>query len=132
MSESMLARNLHLMRKEQQLSLRKLANRSGLSPSTVFQIEQGKANPSVSVLEKLAEALKVSVFDLTGWEITPQYLDQSERLADWYQERKGYLGLREEDLDAISSIHFRNWKPHSFAHFDLLFLILSFARGEIL
>jgi len=126
----LLARNLHLMRKEQRFSLRKLANRAGLSPTTLFQIEQGKANPSVKVLEKLAEALTVSVSDLMGWEITPQCEGISQELANWYKERKGYLGLREQDLEALSCIRFRNWKPHSFAHFDLLFLVLSLLEGK--
>ena len=125
----MLAKNVHQFRKDKRLSFRKLAGKSGLSPTTLWQIENGKANPSVKVLEKLAEALAVSVFDLTGWEVTAQKEGVSQELSDWYKEREGYLGLREQDLDALSSISFRNWKPHSFAHFDLLFLVLSFARA---
>lgn len=124
----MLARNLHLQRKESRLSLRKLANRAGLSPTTLVQIEQGKANPSVKVLEKIAKALSVSIFDLTGWEVTSQSEGLPQELTDWYKERKDYCGLQEQDLEALSRISFRNWKPHSFAHFDLLFLVLLFAK----
>lgn len=46
------------------MSLRKLAEAAGLSPSLVSQIERGKSEPSISSLRKLAEALSVSIFYL--------------------------------------------------------------------
>ena len=124
----MLARNVHLLRRERRLSLRKLANRAGLSPSTLWQIEQGKANPSVKVLEKLADSLSVSVFDLTGWKISDANQPLAV-LAEWYKLRKDFYEIQEGDLDALSQIHFRGWLPSSLEDFDLLFLVLSYARN---
>ena len=46
------------------MSIRKLADAAGLSPSLVSQIERGKSEPSISSLRKLAEALSVSIFYL--------------------------------------------------------------------
>jgi transcriptional regulator with XRE-family HTH domain len=46
------------------LSVRKLAELAGISPSLVSQIERGRTEPSISTLRKIAEALSVSIFYL--------------------------------------------------------------------
>jgi transcriptional regulator with XRE-family HTH domain len=46
------------------LSLRDLAERLGLSPSLISQIERGRANPSVSTLYAIVNELDVSLDDL--------------------------------------------------------------------
>lgn len=51
-------------RQRRGMSIRKLADAAGLSPSLVSQIERGKSEPSISSLRKLAEALSVSIFYL--------------------------------------------------------------------
>lgn len=53
-------------RRLQGLSFDELARLSGLSKGTVVGIEQGKANPSIGVLCKLAAAFGISVSDLVG------------------------------------------------------------------
>jgi len=45
-------------------SLRELGERSGVSYVTIQRIEAGTANPSVRVLQRLAEALEISLRDL--------------------------------------------------------------------
>lgn len=59
-----LALRVQETRRLQGLSLDELARQSGLSKGTVVGIEQGKANPSIGVLCKLATAFAVSVSDL--------------------------------------------------------------------
>lgn len=54
------------LRRVQKLSLDGLAGRTGLSKGTVVAIEQGKANPSIGVLCRLAVAFSMSVADLLG------------------------------------------------------------------
>jgi transcriptional regulator with XRE-family HTH domain len=49
------------MRKERGLSLRALAELSGLSPNTISLIERGVTSPSVSTLHRLAMALAVPI-----------------------------------------------------------------------
>ncbi|MFV0438217.1 MAG: cupin domain-containing protein [Desulfopila sp.] len=51
-------------RMERKLSLRKLAEKAGLSPSMVSQIESGKVDPSLSTLRNLALTLDVPLFYL--------------------------------------------------------------------
>jgi len=46
------------------LSLRELADRLGVSPSLISQIETGRANPSVSTLYAIAGELDVSLDEL--------------------------------------------------------------------
>ena len=53
------AENIKRIRKSKKLSLERTAALSGVSRSMLSQIERGEANPSVAILGKLSEALKV-------------------------------------------------------------------------
>jgi transcriptional regulator with XRE-family HTH domain len=55
---------LRARRHERGLSLRDLADRLGVSPSLISQIERGRANPSVSTLYALVAELDVSLDEL--------------------------------------------------------------------
>lgn len=55
---------LRLRRRELGLSLRDLAERLGVSPSLISQIERGRANPSVSTLYAIVAELDVSLDEL--------------------------------------------------------------------
>lgn len=52
------------LRKGLGLSFDALAQKAGVSKGTLVQIEQGRANPAISTLCRLAAALQVSVADL--------------------------------------------------------------------
>lgn len=52
------------IRKRAGLSLDQLANLSGVSKAMLSQIEQNKANPTVAVIWKIAQALNLAVSDL--------------------------------------------------------------------
>lgn len=54
------------LREQQGMSMRSLAQRSGLSANALSMIERGRASPSVSTLSKLADALGISVADFFG------------------------------------------------------------------
>jgi transcriptional regulator with XRE-family HTH domain len=54
-------RNLRDLRGEQGLSIRSLAEMSGLNVNTLSLIENGKSSPSVSTLQQLASALIVPI-----------------------------------------------------------------------
>lgn len=54
-----IAENLKRLRAEQGLSLDALAKASGVSKSRLGQIERGEANPSISTIWQIANALKV-------------------------------------------------------------------------
>ncbi|HEX5039396.1 MAG TPA: helix-turn-helix domain-containing protein [Candidatus Limnocylindria bacterium] len=55
---------LRARRQEVGWSLRDLAERLGVSPSLISQIERGRANPSVSTLYSIVQALDISLDEL--------------------------------------------------------------------
>jgi transcriptional regulator with XRE-family HTH domain len=55
---------LRARRHERGLSLRELADRLGVSPSLISQIERGRANPSVATLYQIVAELDVSLDEL--------------------------------------------------------------------
>lgn len=54
-----LGNRLHKRRNELQLTLRDLAEKTNLTPSFLSQLERGLANPSLSSLQRLSDALGV-------------------------------------------------------------------------
>lgn len=46
------------VREKLDVSVNDLARSTGLSPQYIFRIESGKANPSLSVIEKISDALE--------------------------------------------------------------------------
>ena len=61
-----IARRIASLRKARQLSFDELAARSSVSKGMLVQIEQGRANPSIATLCRVAAALRVSVADLVA------------------------------------------------------------------
>lgn len=61
-----IAQRIAALRRAQSLTFDALALRSGVSKGTLVQIEQERANPSISTLCRLAAALGVSVADLVA------------------------------------------------------------------
>ncbi|URM98881.1 XRE family transcriptional regulator [Actinomadura madurae] len=55
---------LQAFREARRLSVRKTALAAGVSPSFVSQLERGKSNASVAVLQKLCDVLDIHVSDL--------------------------------------------------------------------
>lgn len=54
---SIIAQRVHDLRSEMKLSLRQLANRTGLSPSLIYQVEHGQTTPSIATISRIAAAL---------------------------------------------------------------------------
>jgi len=58
------AENIHRIRKTEKLSMDRAAELSGVSKSMWGQIERGGVNPTISVLQKIAEGLRVPLSEL--------------------------------------------------------------------
>lgn len=56
--------NLKIIREEKRLSLDKLAQLTGISKSMLGQIENGKSNPTITTLSKIAYGLNIQVTSL--------------------------------------------------------------------
>ena len=79
---SKVAEMLRAVRKEQQLTLDDLAQRSGVSRSMLSQIERGESNPTLATLWNLTQALGVDFAGLLGKEgVVEGASGEVERLA---------------------------------------------------
>ena len=63
---------LRQLREEQNISMRGLATKSGLSANALSMIERGKTSPSVSTLYKLSEALGVPITEFFNQQLERQ------------------------------------------------------------
>jgi len=61
---SRLARNLRTLRKQKGLSQEAFADEAGLHRTYVSDLERGRRNPSLEVIDKLAKALGVTAGEL--------------------------------------------------------------------
>lgn len=59
-------KRLKEIREEQGLSIRELATLSGVAPSTISQVEQGKRKPHLTTKDALTTALNASRADMEG------------------------------------------------------------------
>jgi transcriptional regulator with XRE-family HTH domain len=66
-----LARNLRRLRTERGFTLDGLARDSGVSRGMLIQIEQGRTNPSVGTVVRVADALGVSIARLLDYDDDP-------------------------------------------------------------
>lgn len=76
------------LRKRKGLSQRALAKESGVSPATVYELENARREPNPSTLRKLARALGVEVADLLEEVESPKA--QAPLWSDKYRERREY------------------------------------------
>ncbi|WP_246088651.1 helix-turn-helix domain-containing protein [Phreatobacter stygius] len=63
---AVIARRIAVLRKGRNLSFDELAARCGVSKGMLVQIEQGRANPSIATLCRVAAGLRVSVAELVA------------------------------------------------------------------
>jgi transcriptional regulator with XRE-family HTH domain len=71
-AEINVGRRLRELRTERGLSIRALAQQSGLNVNTLSMIENGKTSPSVSTLQQVAAALKAPINAFFETQIYPQ------------------------------------------------------------
>lgn len=57
----MISENLKKIRGFKGMSKQDLSDKSGVNPVTIWKIENGKGNPSLNTLERLAQSLEVDV-----------------------------------------------------------------------
>jgi transcriptional regulator with XRE-family HTH domain len=97
MIEQTLGTSLRYLREQKGMSLRGLAERTDFSASFLSQIENGQCSPSISSMEKLANALGVSLgqFFLSANQQTVNIVRASDRAhlaLDWSRAEIASLG----------------------------------------
>lgn len=92
--DALIAKRLRELRKQRDLSLEQLAERSGVSRSMISLIEREQSSPTAVVLNKLADALGVSMATLFAYEAQEQATPALARYAEqqiWVDPASGYV-----------------------------------------
>ena len=107
-----LSLRIRILRLARKLSLDALSSRSGLSKGTVVAIEQGKANPSIGVLCRLAAAFSISVTDLLGdppEETSDNPILRTEPITLW-KTKRGSEAKLEASISGRTMFEIWSWK----------------------
>ena len=106
----LIARNLNTVRRSRGLTFDQLAKSSGVSKGMLVQIEQGRTNPSVGTLCKIANALGVAVsrFIETAAEPRARLIHASDAVELW-QGRRGSSGSLLVGFDNPSLMEVWQW-----------------------
>lgn len=67
-----LPEKIKAIRENKQLSKNQLAKLAGISQSYISDLEAGKKNPTIEVLEKICEALGITIIDLLKFPATSE------------------------------------------------------------
>lgn len=116
-----IAERLAALRKDRRLSFDQLSTRSGVSKGMLVQIEQGRANPSIGTLCRIAAGLRVSVAELVamaGAERSPVRVvgrDGSRRL---WAGAKGGSGLLLVGSNGPDMLELWAWEMHPGERFE--------------
>lgn len=107
---SRIARSLNQVRTSRSLTFDQLARKSGVSKGMLVQIEQGRTNPSVATLCRIANALGVTVsrFVEPGEEPAARLIPASEAIELW-QGRRGSRGKLLVGFDTPSLLEVWDW-----------------------
>ncbi|WP_433476272.1 helix-turn-helix domain-containing protein [Spirillospora sp. CA-142024] len=93
---SVVARNMRLLREQRGMSLTELARQAGLAKQTLSTIEQGSGNPTVDTLFAVAEALGVPVTRLVAEHEQVMVVQRGDEVV-W----RDHGGFRSRSLDHV-------------------------------
>jgi transcriptional regulator with XRE-family HTH domain len=116
------------LRTNRDLTLKGVAERSGLSVSYLSDIERGRTTPTLNTLEVIAEALEMSVIDfLTGVDFAGELTDASlpPGLSDLLQDDEYGHEITPEWVETLSKIQMRGKRPQTKREWLELFLYLK-------
>ncbi len=116
-SSTMLAANLRRLRERRKLTQQELAERSGVPRPTLAHLESGEANPTLSVLVRVAEALGTSIEDLIGRVEAAVTLHPCKSLGE---QRRGRAHLTELAPGAFAGLSFQRVELPAGARYDTL------------
>lgn len=113
------AENLRKLRQDRKLSLQDLSEICGVSKSMLGEIERGTSNPTINVLWKIANGLKIPFTALTTAARPPVQLVRST-------EHQGYLVSKHFDIttvfkynpDTHTEIYHKKFKPGAVLNSD--------------
>ena len=114
-TSTMLAANLRRLRERRKLTQQDLAERSGVPRPTLAHLESGEANPTLSVLVRVAEALGTSIEELIGRVEAAVTVHGARSLVE---QRRGKARLVELAPGAFAGLSFQRVELPAGARFD--------------
>src|SRR6478736_2665759 len=114
-TSTMLAANLRRLRERRKLTQQDLAERSGVPRPTLAHLESGDANPTLSVMVRVAEALGTSIEELIGRVEPAVTLHSSKTLTE---QRRGKARVVELAPAAFAGLSFQRVELPAGARFD--------------
>lgn len=128
-----------VMRRTHKITLDELAERSGVSRSMLSQIERGKANPTLAVAARIADAFGVSIVHLIEEDIRPSLIEVVEADDEQavFSEKNGcrLRTLTPLHLEKNVELYELTFAPEgeldSDAHFGGTREVLTVAQGEV-
>ena len=115
-TSTMLAANLRRLRERRKLTQQDLADRSGVPRPTLAHLESGEANPTLSVLVRVAEALGTSIEELIG-RVEPAVQVHAARSLG--EQRRGKARFVELAPEAFAGLSFRRVELPAGARFEV-------------
>jgi transcriptional regulator with XRE-family HTH domain len=105
-----LARNLKRLRTERGYTLDALAARSGVSRGMIVQIEQGRTNPSVGTVVRIADALGVSIARLLDYDETSEVrIVTDDQAVQLWAGSSGGTGILLNGIEAPGPLELWEW-----------------------
>ncbi len=143
MSENAISREfgnrVAVMRRTHKITLDQLAERSGVSRSMLSQIERGKANPTLVVASRIADAFGLSLIHLIEEDIRPSLIEVVDAADEGaiFSEKNG-CRLRtltplhmEKNIEFYDLTFAPDGELDSDAHFSGTREILTVTSGEV-
>lgn len=116
------------LRSHKDLTLREVAERSGLSVSYLSDIERGRTTPTLNTIEVIAEVFEMSVVDfLSGVDFAGEVTDASlpPGLDELVQDKEYGAEITPEWIKTLSQIQMRGKRPQTKREWLELFLHLK-------
>lgn len=109
-----LAHNILIYRKKKFLSAEDLAQLIGVTKQSVYDYEKGKHVPSKDILEKIAEALDVTVSELYAEELNKKVQQVVDKRDDVIKIITNYANSLEDKVKSLEEelAKYKNKKAH--------------------
>ena len=127
-----LGQRLRLIRKENQLTLKELSQRSKLSVPYLSDMERSVVNPSVDTLQKVANAYNISVKDMiSGVEGLGESsnTDYPEGFQSFLKQYETLYKISDDWKESLLKVDFRGRRPTSETEWLELYLYLRRILG---